>query len=223
MFHATRLLAFILLFILYGCSPVEQAPIINGWQHASAKYNIYKVQKDDSLYTIAWAFNLDFKDLASANHLTPPYKLYAGQVLKMSKTSESPATITRATNIKWNWPTSGQVIRHFSLISGGDKGIDIAGNVGQSVNATAAGTVVYSGSGLRGYGNLIIIKHNDQYLSAYAFNQKLLAHEGMNVKAGEKIALMGSQKNTSHFIQSGRLHFEIRQNGKPVNPLPLLR
>ncbi|MDG3089013.1 peptidoglycan DD-metalloendopeptidase family protein [Vibrio hannami] len=114
---------------------------------------------------------------------------------------------------KWLWPTKGRVIRKFSTGDQGNKGIDIAGQRGQSVISTAGGTVVYSGNALRGYGNLIIVKHNDNYLSAYAHNDRLLVSEGQNVKAGQTIATMGSSGTNSV-----KLHFEIRYQGKSVNP-----
>jgi lipoprotein NlpD len=117
----------------------------------------------------------------------------------------------------WFWPAQGKVVKGFSLASGGNRGIEIVGRVGEPVFASAGGKVVYSGSGLRGYGNLIIIKHNDSYLSAYAHNKRLLVKEGMQVKAGQIIALMGNN-------DAGQvlLHFEIRRNGKPINPMLFL-
>ncbi|WP_076586101.1 peptidoglycan DD-metalloendopeptidase family protein [Vibrio ostreicida] len=114
---------------------------------------------------------------------------------------------------RWLWPTKGRVIRNFSAGDQGNKGIDIAGQRGQPVSSSASGTVVYSGNALRGYGNLVIIKHNDNYLSAYAHNERLLVHEGQSVKAGQKVATMGSSGTSSV-----RLHFEIRYQGKSVNP-----
>jgi len=114
---------------------------------------------------------------------------------------------------QWLWPTKGRLIKSFSAGDQGNKGIDIAGQRGQSILSTARGTVVYSGNALRGYGNLVIIKHNDNYLSAYAHNDRLLVHEGQSVKAGQKIATMGSSGTSSV-----RLHFEIRYQGKSVNP-----
>ncbi|WED21374.1 peptidoglycan DD-metalloendopeptidase family protein [Vibrio sp. JC009] len=119
-------------------------------------------------------------------------------------------------NIKvkeWLWPTKGRVIKKFSAGDQGNRGIDIAGQRGQAVVSTAGGTVVYSGNALRGYGNLIIVKHNDNYLSAYAHNDSLLVAEGQSVKAGQRIATMGSS-GTSRV----KLHFEIRYQGKSVNP-----
>lgn len=113
--------------------------------------------------------------------------------------------------VEWIWPVKGKMLEGFSEST---KGIDIAGKSGQPVSASAAGKVVYSGSGLRGYGKLIIIKHNSTYLSAYAHNDKLLVKEGQTVTKGQKIAEMGS--TDTNLV---KLHFEIRKNGKPVDPL----
>lgn len=113
----------------------------------------------------------------------------------------------------WLWPTKGRVIAKFSTGDQGNKGVDIAGQRGQDIISTAKGTVVYAGNALRGYGNLIIIKHNDDYLSAYAHNESLFVKEGQNITAGQKIASMGSSSTSSV-----RLHFEIRFRGKSVNP-----
>jgi lipoprotein NlpD len=117
----------------------------------------------------------------------------------------------------WLWPVNGKIIDNFSLSDGGNKGIDVAGTRGQPILATADGRVVYAGNALRGYGNLIIIKHNDDYLSAYAHNDTMLVREQQQVTAGQKIATMGSTGTSS-----ARLHFEIRYKGKSVNPLRYL-
>ncbi len=127
-----------------------------------------------------------------------------------SQTSSSPIS-------SWRWPTDGKVIENFSSSEGGNKGVDIAGSKGQAIIATGDGRVVYAGNALRGYGNLIIIKHNDDYLSAYAHNDTMLVREQQEVKAGQKIATMGSTGTSST-----RLHFEIRYKGKSVNPLQYL-
>lgn len=116
--------------------------------------------------------------------------------------------------LHWSWPTQGHVIETFSSTSSTRKGIDIAGRMGQSVMAASAGRVVYSGSGLRGYGQLIIVKHNEQYLSAYAHNRKLLVKEGDTVTTGQQIAEMG--RSGADLV---KLHFEIRREGEPVNPM----
>ncbi|BET98021.1 murein hydrolase activator NlpD [Xenorhabdus taiwanensis] len=118
---------------------------------------------------------------------------------------------------RWRWPAEGKILEGFSDSQGGNKGIDITGSRGQPVFATARGKVVYAGNALRGYGNLIIIKHNDDYLSAYAHNDTMLVREQQDVQAGQKIATMGSTGTSSV-----RLHFEIRYKGKSVNPLRYL-
>ncbi|MCS3434046.1 murein hydrolase activator NlpD [Klebsiella sp. BIGb0407] len=127
------------------------------------------------------------------------------------------STSNSAAISSWRWPTDGKTIETFAATEGGNKGIDIAGSKGQAIVATAPGRVVYAGNALRGYGNLIIIKHNDDYLSAYAHNDKMLVREQEDIKAGQKIATMGSTGTSST-----RLHFEIRYKGKSVNPLRYL-
>jgi lipoprotein NlpD len=119
--------------------------------------------------------------------------------------------------IRWQWPASGKITRTYAPKPSTHKGIDIAGNLGEPVYAAAAGTVVYSGDGLRGFGNLIIIKHSEQYLSAYAHNHRVLVEEGQRVQLNDKIAEMGATGT-----DSVKLHFEIRLNGDPVNPLRYL-
>ena len=120
------------------------------------------------------------------------------------------------TGLEWGMPAQGKLIGGFSE-SANRKGIDIAGTLGQPVFASAPGKVVYSGSGLRGYGKLIIIKHNKTYLSAYAHNDKILVKEGQSVARGQKIAAMG---NTD--TDKVKLHFEVRRLGKPVDPAKYL-
>ncbi|MFH2149186.1 murein hydrolase activator NlpD [Klebsiella quasipneumoniae] len=142
--------------------------------------------------------------------VTAPTTVSTTQPTASSTSTSSPIS-------SWRWPTDGKVIENFSGAEGGNKGIDIAGSKGQAIVATADGRVVYAGNALRGYGNLIIIKHNDDYLSAYAHNDTMLVREQQEVKAGQKIATMGSTGNSST-----RLHFEIRYKGKSVNPLQYL-
>ncbi|MBU1691572.1 MAG: peptidoglycan DD-metalloendopeptidase family protein [Gammaproteobacteria bacterium] len=119
--------------------------------------------------------------------------------------------------VEWNWPTTGKVITSFNEASGSGKGLDIGGKSGQPVLAAGPGKVVYSGSGLRGYGKLVIIKHNKTYLSAYAHNHKILVKEGQSVTKGQKIAEMGDSD-----ADQVKLHFEIRRFGKPVDPMKYL-
>ncbi|MCS6040236.1 murein hydrolase activator NlpD [Klebsiella pneumoniae subsp. pneumoniae] len=142
--------------------------------------------------------------------VTAPTTVSTTQPTASSTSTSSPISA-------WRWPTDGKVIENFSGAEGGNKGIDIAGSKGQAIVATADGRVVYAGNALRGYGNLIIIKHNDDYLSAYAHNDTMLVREQQEVKAGQKIATMGSTGTSST-----RLHFEIRYKGKSVNPLQYL-
>ena len=122
-----------------------------------------------------------------------------------------------ASNVAWQWPTQGNVIQGFSNSDGGNKGIDISGSRGQAVKAAASGRVVYAGNALRGYGNLIIIKNNDDFLSAYAHNDKILVSDQQEVKAGQEIAKMGSTGTNAV-----KLHFEIRYKGKSVDPVRYL-
>lgn len=299
---------FFLTVFLFGCTAQQNyAPVINAWEDPGVMKSRYRVQNDDTLYSIAWAFDLDYRDLAQANNLSPPYHLCKGQTLTMhvipthkeappmpdaapevtsfpvrtmnseienyqenyipqNKPNRNPSKVsspnlaakeltlpeielkalhtipspqhtfihkspelsemrpiqvaasrkdTRCIKMAhWQWPAQGKVVKGFSLEQGGNKGIDIAGHLGDPIKAVAPGKVVYSGCGLRGYGNLIIIKHSDNYLSAYAHNKKLLVREGDVVQAGKAIAKMGQTSNGDVL-----LHFEIRRNGKPVNPL----
>ena len=143
-------------------------------------------------------------------------ELYRGSGMKepFKNNDQSTNVKTNNSNINWGWPTGGQIISQFSEKS---KGVGIGGQLKQAVLASASGIVVYSGSGLRGYGNLIIIKHNDSYLSAYGHNSKIFVQEGDSVSKGQKIAEMG---NTDGGVV--KLHFEIREKGKPVDPLSYL-
>ncbi|UFH67982.1 murein hydrolase activator NlpD [Morganella morganii] len=135
----------------------------------------------------------------------------------------APATTTSAPvavnsgSFKWGWPAEGKVISNYTGPTSGNRGIDIGGTRGQPVFASAPGKVVYTGNALRGYGNLVIIKHNDDFLTAYAHNDSILVKDQQDVAAGQKIATMGSSGTTSV-----RLHFEIRYKGKSVNPLQYL-
>ncbi len=137
-------------------------------------------------------------------------------------TAKAPAKVKSLTTlpdnkVSWRWPTDGKLLNRFASWDLSKRGIDIAGKIGQPVYAVADGKVVYSGTGLADYGNLIIVKHNSTFLSAYAFNKSRLVKEGMQVKSGAKIALMGTGKNNQ-----AMLHFQIRKKGKPVDPLSYL-
>ena len=200
---------------------------------------IYTVKKGDTLFSISWRYGYDHKTLAKVNGIKSPYTIYVGQKLRFKttkntatqtaskkiaskKTTSSSKSTSSSTNysnkkLSWRWPTNGKILSTYSKSAAGRKGINIAGKSGQSIIAAASGKVVYSGNGLPRYGNLLIIKHNDVYLSAYAHNKTLLVKEGQQVKAGQKIALLGRSGT-----QQNQLHFEIRRNGKPVDPMRFL-
>ncbi len=196
-----------------------------------------KIKAGDTLYGVSKKYAISLSRLVQLNQLKQPYVLQPGQILlvkpvagmslenRSSKTQSKHLSgrrhsrlthqLTRkwAKTIHWQWPVRGRVLTHFMRNRHDAKGIDIGGNMGSRINAAADGKVVYSGNGLISYGDLVIIKHNKHYLSAYAYNRKLLVHEGQWVKAGQKIAEMGRNGSSSP-----RLHFEIRRNGKPMNP-----
>jgi lipoprotein NlpD len=119
--------------------------------------------------------------------------------------------------MRWQWPTEGRVLRAFNPNHPGRKGVAIAGELGQPIRAAGPGKVVYSGSGLIGYGQLIIVKHNERFLSAYGHGRRLLVQEGDEVQAGQLIAEMGTNGT-----EGPVLHFEIRDNGRPVDPVGFL-
>lgn len=199
------------------------------------------VRRGDTLYALARIHNITPGDLAAWNGLSNPNAIYPGQTLRLypggaTATATRPAagggsaTATRPSapppaatpapansGIGWRWPADGALVGRFVAGETTKQGIDIAGSSGQPVRAAGPGVVVYSGAGLVGYGELIIIKHNEQWLSAYGHNRKRLVNEGQNVKAGDQIAEMG-RTGTSRDM----LHFEIRYNGKPVDPLQYL-
>ncbi|WP_353431626.1 peptidoglycan DD-metalloendopeptidase family protein [Polynucleobacter sp. MWH-UH23A] len=135
--------------------------------------------------------------------------------IETAKPESSKVEMVAEPGIRLSWPAKGKVTGEFNETN---KGIDIAGKVGEPVLAAADGKVVYAGNSLRGYGNLVIVKHDNTYLTAYAHNSKLLVKEGDSVRKGQKIAEMGDTDTNSP-----KLHFELRVNGKPVNPTPYLQ
>jgi lipoprotein NlpD len=147
----------------------------------------------------------------------PPRPVPPATDVPPAKPAESTPPQLNAGGVSWRWPGNGKVVGTY--ISGDQtrQGVDIAGSAGDPVQAAADGDVVYSGNGLLGYGELIIVKHNASFLSAYGHNRKRLVQEGDKVRAGQQIAEMGSSASSRE-----ELHFEIRKNGKPVNPLDYL-
>ncbi len=215
-------------------------------QVSQPKYGaVAEVQRGQTVYRIATENGITALDLALWNDIPPPYTIYPGQRLRLYPTDRNPPSAhvdvakapapigQRATpstpapaqppalpvtsNLAWRWPADGAVVATFAAGDPTRQGIDIAGNGGQPVRAAADGVVVYSGSGLVGYGELVIVKHNDQWLSAYGHNRARLVNEGALVKAGQQIAEMGRSGAARDM-----LHFEIRYSGKPVDPLGYL-
>lgn len=184
---------------------------------------MHTVQAGETLYEIAWRYGLDYRNLAKLNHIKPPYSIVPGQKIYLrgpQLQSQTMATkiITAPqefyfSDARWLWPAKGPIITSFS---GQNKGVNIGGILGEPILATANAKVVYAGEGLRGYGKLIILKHNSLYFSAYAHCSQLFVYEGQMVKRGQKIAEMG-RTGTDKVM----LHFEIRKAGKPINPLSL--
>lgn len=289
------------LFYLQSCSKHKAAPVKDLSKSKSKQYtnknknrsynkDYVKVKKGDTLYSIGFANNVDYKKLAILNNIKAPYKIYPGQkiklkgrvtVLKAKKTdtvaktspvktkayqpskkpqshvTKPPATKpsvktqptqtkpkpivkstvkppvkkpppkkavvkkatqpTPASKSQWMWPVNGRLLSSFSASDTSRKGIKIAVSLGQSVLASNNGTVVYSGDGLRGYGELIIIKHSNNLLSAYAHNSTRFVKEGQTVTQGQEIAKSGKGNDGKPL-----LHFEIRKNGQPVNPIKYL-
>jgi lipoprotein NlpD len=204
----------------------------------------YRVRKGDTLHAIAFNFGMDWRDIAAWNNIRSPYTIYPDQKLRLTapagsasravtkasgKSSAPPPKTTPATKsrpppaaspgdpTRWLWPTEGRLISRFRANDPTRNGIEIGGKDGQAVRATAAGQVVYSGNGLIGYGELIIIKHSERMLSAYGHNRKRLVSEGQRVAAGDRIAEMGRDERNQTL-----LHFEIRRNGAPQDPMGYL-
>lgn len=284
----------LLIALLQGCAGGTRAPVSSpgearretgtpysaSEQRTTPASGYHRVSGGDTLYSIAWRYGLDYRDLARWNSIRSPYTIYPGDRLRLtgqpqrsmaaldessrhtpspplerdvgsspplergdigpspplgSDVSPSPPLPSTTTSplppplktvknktaaptpvaagpIHWRWPTHGRLLNTDSPI--GEKGIKIGGHFSQPVIAAAAGQVVYSGSGLIGYGKLIIIKHNETYLSAYAHNNELLVKEGDSVDGGQQIATMGMASD-GH----AALHFEIRRNGQPIDPL----
>lgn len=233
-----RFFLFLIVLVLSACQSVPHQAPIESYQVKASKKPLpqhYTVRKGDTLYSISWRYGLDFKQLAKWNGITPPYTIYIGQKLyfkqrqlasrlskRHSKKTVKPPTIKakkqiKNSRIRWQWPVKGKVISRYAKNIASQKGIDITAPQGTPIAAAAAGKIVYSGNGLARYGNLIIIKHNDTYLSAYAHNKVLLVKEGEAVKAGQKIAELGRTG-----VKVDKLHFEIRQHGQPVDPIRFL-
>ena len=190
------------------------------------KTGMYRVAKGETLYSISFRYGLDYRTLAEWNNIKSPYTIQRNQLISLRYKSAVRTHSPQKTSTpvvkenephysvsKWTWPTRGKIINGFSA---NNKGINIAGQQAEAIYSVASGKVVYNGDGLRGYGNLIIIKHNNLYLSAYAHCRRSFVKDGEWVKQGQKIAEMGSTGTDKTM-----LHFEIRRAGIPVDPLSL--
>lgn len=215
-------IAWLGLLALYGCS---SQPVRSG--------RTYTVKAGDTLYSIATRYGVDYRELARWNHIGSDYQIRTGQVLRFSAAGSSssrssaaqprpPAQKSEAPkplpppSFQWNWPAASESFSATTRPNGG-LGLMINGKPAQDVYAAAAGKVVYVGVGLMGYGQLLIIKHDDTYLSAYGYTEAIAVREGEQVSAGQKVAAMGNGPAGSPL-----LYFEIRANGKPIDPLSLL-
>lgn len=245
-----------MVMLLVSCQTPAPAPVSDRPQPPTNKILHHIVGPGETLYAIAWRYELDVQKLAGVNGLQQPYQIRSGQKLLLDVTKAplviandstrgtvgSPgvtaypvekSTIPRAepppTKINtpeqpplpsgkwaWQWPAKGRVAREYDA-SKMLKGISIYTDAKTAVVAAAPGIVVYAGEGLRGYGRLIIVKHSDKYLSAYAHNHKILVKENDSVAQAQQIAEVGVDSANRH-----RLYFEIRENGTPVDPVKLL-
>jgi lipoprotein NlpD len=243
------LLAMTSLLLNVGCSTTPRAKPANvvdrssGGNNESTPPGYYRVKRGDTLARIALDNGQSPRDLAQWNNLSNPNLIEVGDLIlvkppanskmtvksipkaagdapkvdvpKTDAAKEAPKEVVAEPGIRLSWPAKGKVTEEFSEKT---KGIDIAGKLGEPITAASDGKVVYAGNSLRGYGNLVIIKHDNTYLTAYAHNRILSVKEGDTVKKGQKIAEMGDTDTNSV-----KLHFELRVNGKPVNPTPYLQ
>ncbi len=223
--------------LLWGCTPGTAPPVIERptIDPDSAVNGIYTVRRGDTLYSIAWAFDWEYRALAQVNGIRPPYVIHPGQKLivdrgrvnarsareppprhaPQERISVAPTPPRRSpSKLTWQWPVEGRVVTEFGR---GNKGIDLETSDGATVVSAADGEVVYAGKGLRGIGQLIIIKHGPRLLSAYGHRGRTTTAEGRRAKAGERIAETGNGS-----AERRRLHFEIRRDGEPLDPRSLL-
>lgn len=191
--------------------------------------NTHVVQSGESLAVIALRYEVRVRDLVAWNRIDNPDRILPGQRLRITRPPDwsEPSPSATAGTIplppadvappeRWYWPARGTLVPNRND-AGVGAGINIKAALGNPVFATSAGKVVYSGTGLTGYGRLIIIKHNERYLSAYGYNNTLLVKEGDQVQGGQRIATMGYGPD-----RVPMLHFEIRRDGKPMKPLNYL-
>ena len=232
--------------ILSGCASKPQ--IHNATRYAAAP-DFYTVRSGDTLSGIAGRYGLSYVSIADMNDIAPPYRIYVGQSIRLKNSGSrraastqamaqtapiqretvalpknnaaqtvktAPAVSAQSSSMRWVKPSSGPVIGAFNLASN-VKGTRYGGNTGDQVLVAADGQVVYAADGLKEYGNLILLKHINGYITAYAHNSKMNVKSGANVRAGQKIAEMGSSGTTRTMLE-----FQVRLDGKPVNPSTVL-
>ena len=191
------------------------------------------VRYGETLYFIAWRYGINPQDLIVWNKISDKALIYPGQILKLSSPKNIRSTeslsprIQKKTNMvkkgaiqsnaKWRLPTKGNVIKQFKKKSSTSSGILFDGILGQAVIVSSDGQVVYAGNGLSGFGQLVIVKHNDVFLSAYGYNETIQVNSGDFIKQGQQIATMGLGPT-----KSPQLYFEIRQSGDPIDPMKLI-
>ena len=224
---------FLMFLLLSSCAERDGlAPVVESkWREYHSKKIKHKVESGETLYAIAFRYDKDYRNLAAINNLHAPYTLKVGQSISLStntgaiKKQNKPiphkklrkAPKAKTFNGQWQWPVQGKIRATFAPDKG-RKGIDITGQPGEKIKAAAGGVVAYAGNGLPGYGNLIIIKHDKHFLTAYGNNSVSFVKEGQHIKPGQVIGKMGRVERRYWGI-----HFEIRKSGKPVNPLIYLK
>jgi lipoprotein NlpD len=240
---ARWLLVVVLMVAVAGCAELTRWDPYPPQPQVANRPDVHIVQAGDSLFQIAFRYRLDWREVARWNGITDPNRIYPGQHIRLKPARGSGGAVARtpppppregnaapsrgtavpparSANLPappWRWPAQGALIWGFGESRRNPTGIGIAGRDRLEIHAAADGEVVYSGSGLIGYGQLIILKHNDSYLSAYGYNQSLRVAEGDKVKSGQVIALMGRGPGDRPL-----LHFEIRRDGKPIDPMGYL-
>jgi lipoprotein NlpD len=242
LFSKVLSVSLISLLVVSCAKDGHRAPVVEvKWTPPSKYQKQHRVTRGETLYAVAFRYDEDYRSLAALNRLRAPYTLHVGQVLQLHSIKKpmrswkpaykrpnianhsrvhasKPVYVShRRQSSDWYWPTEGRVSARFNP-SQGKKGINIAGKRGDLIHASSSGVVAYSGSGLSGYGNLIIIKHNNEFLTAYGNNSKNLIKEGQSVRKGQVIAEMGMIDR-----QYWGVHFEIRKAGNPVNPMLYLK
>jgi lipoprotein NlpD len=200
-----------------------------GTPQAAERPEWHTVRAGDTLFSIASRYGLGVAELAAWNQLGNGTLIRVGQRLRLSPAGGAPGVAARPEAAgtsepppSWKWPVSGPVLARYGDSPLTASGIQLGGRPGDAIRAAAGGQVVYAGSGLKGYGELLIIKHSPSWLSAYGYNEVLLVREGERVTAGQPIARMGEGPGASGESRRPALHFEIRRNGAPLDPLTQL-